>query len=316
MMTFDTILRVKGVAYTVSAANPNEIQLCCVFCQGRGESADKRFRLCINVQNHGGICFNCGWTSRHAVEAVLRRLGHASEAGVAPPPVPVRPPVELEVPPEADLLHKHKADSWWTRRATGYLHGRGVTDADMRKYRILWTEVGHWAYRIVFPVFDEKLHGLVGRSIAEDHRPRYLNSPGPRALWLATHNRDRSTVLLAEGIFKAIALQKYVGTVAAAVLGHTLTPLQVEQLQQWKTQRVVIFPDPDDAGLRGATKMAQQLSSRFDVFLPTILPEAQADEMTAAKIREVAASVTVVDGALHHRYKYQRLIQRMRQGTE
>ncbi len=49
-------LRLRGISYHRQVLNPAEVYVCCPFCETRGESADKRFRLGLNMWRGFGHC--------------------------------------------------------------------------------------------------------------------------------------------------------------------------------------------------------------------------------------------------------------------
>lgn len=279
--TLTSLLQRKGIPWR--PGKPPNVNVCCPFCIGNGESQDTRFRLGINPVTGQGHCFNCGWRAKSkAPRLLLRRLGIeverlAFEQEAPPPP---EPPERL---PEDFTTIQELGPGELEDRVRGYLQDRGVGVGQIQRHRIGVSFIGKYAYRIVFPVYyRKKLRMIVGRDFTGVSSRRYLNSHGEKWLF-GLETKSPSRCVLSEGIFKSLALERVVrkdGWGSCAALGHTITQVQIEQLQESGVSEVVVWPDPDKAGRRGAMGICEELMQHsFSVqTIPT--PPKQADELT------------------------------------
>lgn len=285
-MTLPDLLRLRGVRFRLTPGH--DLQVCCPFCQQRGESEDTRFRLGINLYTSQGHCFNCGWKSRsRAAFLFLRELGlHADwheELRAATEPDPPKMEV-VSLPPDFELLTMADRKDPLVRQAMHYLATREIAEQQIRRHRIGVSLVGRYAYRIVFPIaYQGRLRMLVGRDFTGRAKARYLNSHGEKLLF-GCHGKRAASVVLTEGIFKALALERVLpdNWACLAILGHDITPLQLEQLRELRTERVVVWPDPDRVGIEGAIQICDSLIDRYRVEIVT-KAAAQADELTTAE---------------------------------
>jgi DNA primase len=146
--------------------------------------------------------------------------------------------------------------------ALQYLLKRGISRQQIVRYKVGATFVGNYAYRVVFPLwYNGKLQGFVARDIA-GWEPRYL-SGGRKALF---NPRPAETLILAEGVFKALRIERALGCPVGATLGRELTDYQLEQLLALDVRHIVLWPDPDKAGRQGCIRSAELLRANgFDV---------------------------------------------------
>jgi hypothetical protein len=278
-MTLVEILELRGIPYRRHSTRSDEIRLCCPFCSSRGETPDRRFRLGINIAQGMGHCFNCGWRSQNAVQRLLDYLGMKEQYHQSPQngassngsiSLPAGFSVVGTVGDELDQL------------ALQYLLKRGISRQQIVRYKVGATFVGNYAYRVVFPLwYNGKLQGFVARDIA-GREPRYL-SGGRKALF---NPRPAETLILAEGVFKALRIERVLNRPVSATLGKELTDYQLEQLQALGVGHVVLWPDPDRAGRQGCIRSAELLRENgFDVSVvwPVSKP---ADEVSLDEIQQ------------------------------
>ena len=98
--------------------------------------------------------------------------------------------------------------------------------------------------------------------------------------------------MLTEGIFKALAGERaYQSFVHMATLGSYITDFQLAQLNPQVVSEIILFPDPDRAGLDGFLKVGRTLAARHYERLSVAwpLPQHEADEMNPS---ELAACLT------------------------
>lgn len=257
------------IPYKVSQSREGQIALCCPFCESRGETPDTRFRLGINYIEGLGHCFNCGkgWVNG---ERMLRELERKLETGelelaalgAQAALAPARP---VELPEDFQLIQYGWNLDSWNRVAYEYVKRRGVMNWQIKAHQIGFSLVGDFRYRIVLPIYNgEKLIGLVGRAFVKDLEPKYRNALGEKPIYNLP-NQIRHTAIITEGAFDALAVERYakrflvLGQPAnsLAALGHSLTTKQLEQLENYEC--FILWPDPDEVGVRGFLHMGRQL---------------------------------------------------------
>ena len=132
----------------------------------------------------------------------------------------------------------------------------------------LFRESGHehFAGSLVVPVFDEA--GLVtevyGRKLRDDLRagtPKHLYLPGPhRGVWNLDALKASREIILTEALIDALSFWcAGYRNVTAAYGVEGFTDEHLAAFARYGTQRVLIAFDRDDAGERGAAKVAERL---------------------------------------------------------
>lgn len=286
-MTFTEALSKRGIKWRRAQSGRVHVHLCCPFCVSRGESADTRFRLGVNTRENWANCFNCDWGARvGAVDKILKRL--SIEAAVTDGIDERRPKQEKK---ETELPAGFMLLSDWFKRGDdlpgdplGYLKRRGISRKQIKRHYIGCTYRGRYAWRVLFPVlFDGYYMGMVARALTDSQEPKYLNTYGEKSLYgLPTKAKE---LVLSEGVFKALRLNRALHMPSAAMLGHHLKDEQIAQIRKVGVRRVYVWPDADHAGTRGAVSAADALSSvGFKVFLPkSALPYADEVDLNALR---------------------------------
>lgn len=276
-MTLQQILQQKGIECR-SSRLAGEIKLRCPFC------GDPRFLLSINITKNLGHCFHCNWKSRSAARQLIKvfRLPVTTLDSDNSKTIQVLESIELPegyhtlTQPQDELDHT----------ALAYLLGRGLSIRQITNKKIGASFLGRYAFRAIFPVLEGKqLHGFVSRALNANMKPRYLNSVGDKALY---NFRPAQCFVLLEGVFKCLRLERVLQHIGAnanacAVLGHSLTEIQLNQILKAKPEHVVIWPDLDQVGCKGALKMAQQLREH-SIQVEFVVPTGPADEVSFGQL--------------------------------
>jgi len=266
-----------------------EVWLCCPFCEERGEpSPDDKFRLGVNFIRDEGHCFRCDWATRKdAVALVLAEIaepGSSDDITTDGSKAPVEENEPVVLPDDFQILSEVTREDGAAWTAYKYLKERGLTREIMKKKMIGVSLIGRYRYRIIFPVYWRgRLRGLVGRDFSGNAKAKYLNSRGEKYLYNMPERTDR--IVLAEGAFKAIAIELAIQEPAAALLGHSVTPKMIKQLKRAKCKEVTIWPDPDTVGKEGALDVAMELQSMFKIWFIVPVPKRQADELSEGMLR-------------------------------
>ncbi len=156
-------------------------------------------------------------------------------------------------------LHLQAMDS---PRATTYFNGRKINKESMIKFNLGFSENFDM---VTVPVHspDGMLLGFVGRSI---EGKEFKNTPGlPKSKTLFNINRVKTAeqVYVVESSFDAIRLDQ-VGLSAVATLGANVSGMQIELLQKY-FNNIIVIADNDEAGGNMKNRLLEKLGSRVSV---------------------------------------------------
>jgi DNA primase len=156
-------------------------------------------------------------------------------------------------------LHQQAVDS---PRATSYFYGRRITQDSILKFGLGFSENQDM---VTIPVHspDGMLLGFVGRSVEGKD---FKNTPGlPKSKTLFNLNRVKTAdkVYVVESSFDAIRLDQ-IGFPAVATLGANVSAMQIELLQKY-FNNVIVIADNDEAGGNMKNRLLEKLGSRVSV---------------------------------------------------
>ena len=156
-------------------------------------------------------------------------------------------------------LHQQAVDS---PRATNYFYGRRITQESILKFGLGFSENQDM---VTIPVHspDGMLLGFVGRSVEGKD---FKNTPGlPKSKTLFNLNRVKTAdkVYVVESSFDAIRLDQ-IGFPAVATLGANVSAMQIELLQKY-FNNVIVIADNDEAGGNMKKRLLEKLGSRVSV---------------------------------------------------
>ena len=142
-----------------------------------------------------------------------------------------------------------------------WLSKASITELQRRQYRIGWS---HGLHRIVIPVCDRDgtLLYWQARSVLPS-APKYINPSVDKnglVFWAGDH-RQKDTLVVTEDILSAIRVSEALP--AASLLGCKMSDAQALQLGRYS--RVLIWLDPDEAGIKGALHARSKLGLLTDV---------------------------------------------------
>jgi DNA primase catalytic core len=156
----------------------------------------------------------------------------------------------------------------------------------------------HFNGSLVVPVFGEggRVVEIYGRKIGERLRkgtPLHLYLPGPhRGVWNAGGLRDRGEVILCESLLDALTFWS-AGfenvTAAYGVNGWTEEHLAV--FRQARVERVLVAYDRDEAGDRGAARLAEKLLAEGMAPYRVLFPRGMDANEYALKVKPAAKSL-------------------------
>jgi len=147
-------------------------------------------------------------------------------------------------------------------RAKDYFKYRKINQESWSKFSLGYSEKQDM---VTVPVHspDGMLIGFVGRSI---EGKEFKNTPGlPKSKTLFNINRVKTAgkVYVVESSFDAIRLDQ-VGFAAVATLGATLSNTQIDLLQKYFND-IIVIADNDEAGGNMKTRLIEKLGSRVSV---------------------------------------------------
>jgi DNA primase len=184
----------------------------------------------------------------------------------------------LEVPPGVEQQGASLAE--WNSVPREYAVSRGLTDDQVRRWRIGYATFGRLEGRIFLPIYDPRgrLANYAARTFVQDEK-RYLAAPSwdrPDSSALFGEHRwpepgFRSDVLLFEGALNGLALERALGDSDAHLAGmsgldQSEQGIEVRTLTKLATfRRVIVCTDPDGPGERAADAVRAALGRRMPV---------------------------------------------------
>lgn len=301
-MIFEEILTAHGIKY-IPGSGKNEIRICCLFCTERNETEDVRFRLGLNTFTKQGHCFNCSWNSKsNAINLILRKLRLKDDVEVKEEDNDDEDEV-VALPIGLEYLDPSKNDKhFYHVKALKYLKDRQVPDWQITAKKMGVTIGDKYAYRIIFPiVYNKELVGIVGRDFTGTNKLKYLNSVGKKYLYNYPPSRKGvEEIVLSEGIFKCLKIERVAKIPSAALLGHTLTDTHIKQLEKLKyLEAITVWPDTDRVGIKSVITICDKLKDlNYEVYTILPVPDQQADELSDKEVKHL----------LHTKVKYSNLV--------
>jgi DNA primase len=165
--------------------------------------------------------------------------------------------------PYDDLMIKRlNTEALESHRAKSYFLGRSITEDSMRKFALGYSQKQDM---VTVPVTspDGMSIGFVGRSV---EGKSFKNTPGlPKSKTLFNLHRVKtsSKVYIVESSFDVIRLDQC-GLPAVATLGSTVSKIQIELLQKY-FNNIIVIADNDEAGGNMTKKLQEKLRGRVTV---------------------------------------------------
>ena len=100
---------------------------------------------------------------------------------------------------------------------------------------------------------------------------------------------------MSEGIFKCLKIERVAMKPSIALLGHSISTIQLEQLQQYKLlSKVIVWPDPDKVGIKGTIDVCNKLKDAgYKVYTLAEVPKKQADELPDDRVKDYLNNVVL-----------------------
>ncbi len=207
-------------------------------------------------------CFSCGYRPRDSVEATLQRLksSHENEK-------------KNWVSLPADYNH------YIPPKALVWLQKYGITDKEMRKHRIGYSEEKSL---LVFPVFfDAELLMWQGRYFGEDQDFRKWTTHGSKDVFYLPEEWEDDTIVVVEDIVSAIKVSRIIN--CTCLFGSAM-PDRLLRRTQALFKRAKVWLDPDKK--KESIEMAMAMIERG---IPTtvVLTDRDPKEYPTADLREI-----------------------------
>lgn len=260
------------------ASKENEWTLYCPFCQGNGHVGPSRLTLGINTVKEIGHCHRCDWraSGRNLFYQLADEVNSNDEYTpgeyyeVEQKKKPTKFSLKkVKLPKEFEPLWKDVNDKLG-RHAKEYLTSRRITEEQIYKHRLGFCGAGKYSYRIILPIFyKEVCVGYTARTFA-DKEPKYLISDGEKFLYGYPTKRKRRCILI-EGPFDKLIVEQFIHDYdCIGRQGSALTDLQLYALSKY--EEIVIWPDFDEPGIKGAVKVAKIISRETNCKLFGVKP--------------------------------------------
>lgn len=288
--------------------NGKEVHVNCPVC---GET---RHRLFINLENGKVYCQNCGFGKNTSIVGLIQYVEGVSyskaftvfkdiKGNLAIPESISKDTIndifmgdlrqdldKRAIPiPEEYVPLDPKHTNIVTKRAIKYLHSRKITDKQIVQHKFGFCMSGEYKNRVIIPITEDKeLRFWVARAISSD---AYMKEKSPSDNdWNISKSevifnidvaaKKYHTAVISEGIFDALSW----GDVGISLLGKSLYQEQLNILLDYRellTDGIYIALDWDAKD--NATKMAEQLSEYFRVYMVNIPKELDDPNKTLQK---------------------------------
>lgn len=253
----------------------------CPFCEERKGSPDRSGHLRINLKMGVYHCFRCNASMR--TTGIFLRL--TSFKPFSKKELPKKR--EVKLPQDFYPLFESRDDFFPVFKE--YAKQRGLKSSEVLKYKIGFTaDLSDPMFgRLIFPHYEEdtnKLDFIQGRSIFEDEEGLRYYSLGDKPLIKSFVGSVNSGVIV-EGYFDMIKGSRAVPS--AALLGHTISPKQKEQIHKSFCRRVVIALDADASP--SIISCMNEIKDRE--VIPILLRKKDVDEFTEGDLKSLVEKV-------------------------
>jgi len=149
----------------------------------------------------------------------------------------------VELPEDFQPLYSASITSVTANKIRKYLNRRGVSEKDLIKYNIGYTNKGEYTGRIIIPSYSDsnKLNYFTGRTY-ENSFFKYKNPVASKDIVFFENLINwNQPIILCEGVFDAIAIRRN----AVPLLGKSLSPSLLKKIITSKSQDIYIALDLD-----------------------------------------------------------------------
>jgi DNA primase len=160
------------------------------------------------------------------------------------------------------LVKRLSAQALGSPRAVRYFEGRRISEDSIKKFDLGYSE-GNDMVTIPMHSPDGMLVGFVARSIEGKQFKNTNNLPKSKILFNLHKVKSSRVVYVVESSFDAIRLDQ-VGFPAVATLGANVSRVQIDLLNRYFTN-IVVIADNDDAGGGMVERVAKRLGNKLTV---------------------------------------------------
>lgn len=283
-MTLVELINTYFPDFQKHSTKESEITICCPFCIENGHSQDLDYKLGINLAKEIAHCHRCDWRAggEHLFNALADTV-NADESHETDEKPTTQGPQKKEKPAKLRVTRLPTTfEPLWTddqdrigMEALEYLLKRGITMQQIKRHRIGFCGAGQYVHRIIFPVFC-KTHvvGFTARTFRKGE-PKYLNSIGEKFLYSYPQrlSAQKKRCLLVEGPIDTLSVEQVCSDRYDCIgrFGSSLTPIQLRALSRYK--EIVLFPDPDQAGVEGVIRVAKDLKENTSSIIKCVVPD-------------------------------------------
>ena len=283
---------------------------CAVACPVCDDKNKLKRKLIVRLDDGRYQCWVCGTKGSNILFLAKKHFG-ASSANLSYRSKKSQPEIEderkvLTLPPGSFFLGNPTKDPD-VKAALRYLAARGLTKADIYRWRMLSSTTGRFRRRIIIPSFSQEgsLNYFVSRSIDKDSHSKYVNSNVPKkeVVFNEIDIDWQSPIQLVEGAFDAVKSPEN----TIPILGSSLS--KSSRLFHLLTKNgcdVNVSLDPDLKSK--AYFLAKQLSKAGCSVRICFAPEnTDLGSMQKKEAAEVFSSAKFFDSMLNIQYKISRI---------
>lgn len=209
----------------------------------------------INMEKLKSHCFVCSWSVRFP-----RLIKKA--AGILKPKPKETEDLPIEIPgfdPRVQSMHGDKIAA---------LQKRGMGRMDW--FKLGWGESSDKKFegRIIIPIRENgQIMSHVARSV-DGRAPKELSGPNRSHFFYGYdyyqyHFTRNEQVILVEGIFDQIKIASF-GFPCLALMGSSISDIQIGKLLKLKPSKVILMMDGDDAGRKATKTIQARLGKRMN----------------------------------------------------
>lgn len=215
---------------------------------------DRKKRLYIKKVENGNVLYYChhcsqSRTVRNSVSKA-RSTGsyHLKSYGSTSSKRPLTTPIDSE-----------SDTGKWPARARVWLYKYGITDAEIKRHGILYSEK---LRRVILPVYNkgELVSYQTRRIWDDDDRPKYLSYGNKDSVFHVEH-RDDGRLCIVEDILSSIKAGRYINTLA--LRKSSMSDNELRWIVEKGYNSFIIFLDDDNAQVK---KQQLVLKNRLEVF--------------------------------------------------
>lgn len=175
----------------------------------------------------------------------------------------------------------------WPSDASVWLYKAGFPIPEINKHGWYWSERLH---RVILPVKQNNVPVFwQGRNVHDDYRPKYLAPEADRSRIAAEYDSSIGMLVLTEDILSAAKVSRQFN--AWSILGTKLPEPLMHRLVLGR-RPVVVWLDPDKAGMDGMNKIVNTLRS-FNVQCTGLVSRADPKLLCNQEISDAIKEVTV-----------------------